>query len=170
MKGRIIFLILNLVFYSFLSVSDLLWAEDGRARAESLYKESIRLEREGDEEKAMEVIGEALKADPNYANTHVQMGYLLLKRNKLDEAMNHFKTAIKLNPRSHDAKTGMGIILSRKGDLKGAEAILKEALITNPDPVRTHYELGMVYEKFGDLEKAINEYKMAIKKYRQGRR
>jgi len=110
-----------------------------------------------------------ITADPSQATAHVRLGYLLLKKGSLDEAMLSFDDALKLNPHSYDAKTGKGVILARKGNLQDAEEALKDALLLNPNPVRTHYELGLVYEKLGDTEKAVAEFKEGIKKHEQGR-
>ena len=108
-------------------------------------------------------------AVPSQETAHVRLGYLLLKKGSLDEAMLSFDDALKLNPRSYDAKTGKGVVLALKGNVQEAEEMLKDALLLNPNPVRTHYELGLVYEKLGNMEKAVAEFKEGIKKHEQGR-
>ena len=112
---------------------------------------------------------EEIKTAPTYS-AYSRLGYLLLKKDSVDEAMDSFTKALELRPDYHAAKTGKGIVLLRKGDLKAAETTLRDALVLNPDPVRTHYELGLVYEKMGDHEKAIAEYKEGIRKFEQGRK
>lgn len=112
---------------------------------------------------------ESVKANPSNASLHVRLGYLLVGKGALDEAMASFDEALKLNPRMYDAKTGRGVVMARKGNLKEAEQALKEALLLNPNPVRTHYELGLVYEKLGDSLKAVAEFKEGIRKHEQGR-
>ena len=102
-------------------------------------------------------------------SVHVRLGYLLIKKGALDEAMKSFDEAIRLNPRSCDAKTGKGIVLARKGNLKEAEQVLKDALVLNPNPVRTHYELGLIYQRLDQFDKAIAEFKEGIKKHELGR-
>ncbi len=111
----------------------------------------------------------ALKANPGNVPAHVRLGYLLVSKGSLDEAMGVFDEALKINPRACDAKTGRGAVLARKGNLKEAEQTLKDALLLNPNPVRTHYELGLVYEKLGAPERAVAEFKEGIKKHEQGR-
>lgn len=110
-----------------------------------------------------------VKAEPANASVHTRLGYLLIGKGALDEAMGSFDEALKLNSRAHEAKTGKGAVLARKGNLKDAEQTLKDALLLNPNPVRTHYELGLVYEKRGDHEKAVAEFKEGIRKHEQGR-
>lgn len=110
-----------------------------------------------------------VKAEPVNASVHTRLGYLLIGKGALDEAMGSFDEALKLNSRAYEAKTGKGVVLARKGNLKDAEQALKDALLLNPNPVRTHYELGLVYEKLGDSEKAVAEFKEGIRKHEQGR-
>jgi tetratricopeptide (TPR) repeat protein len=112
---------------------------------------------------------EEITADPADASAHARLGYLLIRKGSLDEAMKFFDEALKLNPRLYDAKTGKGIVLARKGNFGEAEQVLKEALVLNPNPVRTHYELGLLYERLNDFEKAAAEFKEGIRKHEQGR-
>jgi len=114
-------------------------------------------------------VREELKTNPTYS-AYSRLGYLLLDKEALNEAMEAFNKSVELRPDYHNAKTGKGIVLFRKGDLKAAVAVLQEALVLNPDPVETHYALGLVYEKMGDLDKAIAEYKEGIRKFEQGRK
>ncbi|MCL4456104.1 MAG: tetratricopeptide repeat protein [Nitrospirae bacterium] len=135
-------------------------------KAVSLYNEAVKLFDEGSIDKAVEVIKEAINADPNYSEAYDRLGYILLKKGQLDDAINAFNSALKINPRMRTSKTGIGLALMKKGDLKGAESILKDALILNPYPSMTHYVLGLVYEKLNDYEKAIAHFKEGIKTHK----
>jgi len=135
-------------------------------KAVSLYKESVKLFKDGSVDGAIEVIKEAVNADPNYPEAYDHLGYMLLKKGQFDDAINAFNSALKINPRMRTSKTGIGFALLKKGDLKGAESVLKEALMLNPYPSMTHYALGVVYENMGDYEKAITHYKAGIKTYK----
>ncbi len=135
-------------------------------KAVSLYKESVKLLEDGNIDKAIEAIKEAINADPNYPEAYDHLGYILLKKGQIDEAINAFNSALKINPRMRTSKTGIGLALMKKGDLKGAESILKDALILNPYPSMTHYVLGLVYEKLNDYEKAIAHFKEGIKTHK----
>ncbi len=100
---------------------------------------------------------------------HTRLGFLLLGKGALDEAMASFDEALAQNSRNPEALTGKGIVLARKGDLPQAERVLREALFLNPDPARTHYELGLVYEKQGNTAAAIKEYQNGISTSQQGK-
>ncbi|MBI3378340.1 MAG: tetratricopeptide repeat protein [Nitrospirae bacterium] len=135
-------------------------------KAKAFYRESVKLFEDGNIDRAMDVVKEAIKADPNYPDAHDHLGYILLKKGQLDDAISAFNSALKINPMMRTSKTGIGLALLKKGDLKGAEAILKDALILNPYPSMTHYALGLVYEKLNDYEKAIVHFKEGIKTHK----
>ncbi len=99
----------------------------------------------------------------------VQRGYRLISSRSLDAAIAAFDEALKVSPTLHEALTGKGIALRQKGSMKEAELALQAALHLNPNPVRALYELGRVYEQEGELDKAMMQYKLAIKKHEQGR-
>jgi len=94
-------------------------------------------------------------------------GYQQLTAGDLPAALASFEAALELNPRGAAARTGKGIVLARRGELELAEKVLREALVLNPDPTRTHYELGRIYQQQGDYQRAIDEFKQGIEKYRE---
>ena len=145
-------------------------AADVRLAVESCDRESVNIAAAENLDKAIEGLRERVKTNPSMAECRIQLGYLLLKKNSNEEAMQEFDAALQRMPRSHSAKTGKGIALARKGDLKAAEIVFKDALVLNPDPVKVHYELGLVYEKTGNLDKALSEFREGVDKYEKGRK
>ena len=65
------------------------YAQD-REKAVSLYKESVKFFEDGSIDRAIEIVKEAVNADPNYPEAYDHLGYMLLKRGQLDEAVNAF--------------------------------------------------------------------------------
>lgn len=117
----------------------------------------------------IETIRQEIKEKPVYS-AYLRLGYLLLRKGALNEAMQSFNEALKFNPRSHEAKTGKGIALGRLGEFEKAEQTLRDALVLNPNPMRVHYELGLLFERRGDSGKAIAEFKEGLKKYQAVRK
>lgn len=150
--------------------STMLWAQDDREKAAGLYKEAVALFQESDTDKALTVIGEALKADTKYAEAYDQLGYMLLSKHRNEGALGAFDTALNINPGLHTSKTGKGLALLGKGDVTGAEAVLKGSLQLNPYPSMAHYALGLVYERQNDYTKAIENFKEGINKFKDGKR
>ncbi|MDP2277617.1 MAG: tetratricopeptide repeat protein [Nitrospirota bacterium] len=163
---RVVFLALTFTS-AFLPVVHVVHAQQVEGdKAKALYNESVKLFEDGSIDRAIEVVKEAINADPNYSDAHTHLGYVLLKKGQPDEAIDAFKSALKLNSRIRASKTGLGLALLKKGDLKGAESILKDALILNPYPSMNQYALGLVYEKLNDYEKAAHHFKEGIKLYK----
>jgi tetratricopeptide (TPR) repeat protein len=146
------------------------WASEAGTAAEVAGKQGTPATDERRLDGEIEAARRAVAADRTSPTAHAGLGYLLLRKGALDEALASFDEALRLNPRHHESQTGKGIVLARKGDLRRAEQVLKDALALNPDPVRTHFELGLIYEKLGDLDRALAEFKEGLKKSRQGRK
>lgn len=163
---NVIFFLLCL-FCLFIFFEPVVFAQQAEGdKAKALYSESVKLFDEGSIDSAIEVVKEAINADPNYSEAHDHLGYVLLKKGHPDEAIDAFNSALKINSRMRTSKTGLGLALLKKGDLKGAESILKDALILNPYPSMTHYALGLLSEKLNDYEKATYHFKEGIKTYK----
>ena len=144
--------------------------QDAKEKADALLKEASSLYNEGNMDKALTTVKEAIAISPEYPEAYDQLGFVLLKKGQLDDAINAFNSALKINPRFRTSKTGIGLALLKKGDTSGAEAILKEALTLNPYPSMTHYALGLVYEKLNDFENSTLQFKEGIKTYKSGKR
>lgn len=140
------------------------------ALSRSGFADALRLYKEGATDKAIDKMREVIKADPQNADAHEELGYMFLKKKEFDHALNAFRSALKINPRMRTARTGVGITLYEKGDLDGAQAALIDALVLNPYPSRAHYALGLVYEARNDYKKSIREYKEGLKTFVPGKR
>lgn len=115
-------------------------------------------------DQAVDTVKRAIEIKPDFARSHILLGFLLLSQEKADDALEQFKKALELDPQSHDAKTGLGGSLILKGDIDAAIEILTEASIANPYSEMTYYELGKAYELKGEESKSMEMYKKALEK------
>ena len=146
-------------------------AEDNnKERAVALCDEAAALFHEGNTDKAIETVREALNADPAFCEAHEQLGYMLLSKRRPEEALSAFDDALRINPGLRTSKTGKGLALLAKGDVFEAEKILNQALVLNPYPSMTHYALGLSYERSNEYKKAIEQFKEGISKFKDGKR
>lgn len=139
-------------------------------KAQALYKEALTLEKSQQPEKAIQLLTQAITLAPSLLDAHVHLGYLLIDRGDLKQALEEFTYVLERNPRSPAARTGLGIAYARLGEKEKALTLLQEAININPDPVRAYAELGKIYEESGDYDHALYYYKWAIRKLQQGRR
>ncbi|MEY3420144.1 MAG: hypothetical protein RIR48_424 [Bacteroidota bacterium] len=58
-------------------------------------------------DEAFETIDKALESDPNNADTHANLGWSLLHKGNVENALNHFKISLSIDPTDHYAQAGM---------------------------------------------------------------
>lgn len=111
---------------------------------------------------------------------HNNLGAVLSRQNRLNDAIEHYKQALQINPGYQDAIINLGMVLIRKGrvdetikhyrEYLGLEPadyriyrMLGDALVLR-QKIRAHYRLGAkltVQDKY-DLDQAVERYKEAL--------
>jgi tetratricopeptide (TPR) repeat protein len=99
-----------------------------------------------------------LSVTSNNALIQNQLGVILNRQGKHDEAIAHFTEALRIKPDYFHALANMGWVLRQQG--KDAEAIsfLQRALTVRPDSADTHRQLGLVLAHQGKKEDALREF------------
>ena len=85
---------------------------------------------------------EALEIKPDYPEVHNNLGVLLAKSGRVDEAMAEYQTALELNPDYPEAHNNLGNALARSGRLDEAIIHFQRALELQPDFAEVHNNLG----------------------------
>ena len=98
----------------------------------------------------------------NYV-AHTNLGEVLLKEDKLDEAKEHFAEAIRINPNSVQALNNLSDCLIKQGCVEEAMDYLQRASQLDRDSPEVHYNLGNALKTKGDFEGAVREYSKTIK-------
>lgn len=115
----------------------------------------------------------ALNLHPgNGDQIHYNLGNVLLKLNKLDEAVGQFRAAIDLNPNINVYRLNLAYVLNEQGKEREAEAEFKELLRRHPNDPRGHNNYGILLLKQGRIDQAIYHFMEALRqkpKYRQAR-
>jgi Flp pilus assembly protein TadD len=86
----------------------------GGTSAEVLYNQGVINWNAGKIPEAQKCFEDALKVNPNHANSHYQLGMALVNGGKLQEALAEFEAYLKLAPDGQFAATAKGIIASIK--------------------------------------------------------
>jgi hypothetical protein len=99
------------------------------------------------------------------ANSTIELnlGSALATEHRIDEACDHFLTALRLNHRDDAARTGLEITVSRLALPREAHNVLESAMRRNPTDPYAHYAMGMVLEAADETDKAIEEYRTALR-------
>ena len=116
----------------------------------------------GKSEDAEDKLNEALMSDPSLAEAEQSLGFLMLKRDDLDEAQKHFERAAQLDPKDPLNFYGQGLVAMAKGgkgDIPIAAAEpFEKAVAVNADFAPAWYNLAMIYSMHNEtLAKALSD-------------
>ena len=118
----------------------------------------------GDADAAAATISSARKAaggkGEDASRTRNNLGLLLRRLGKNEEALAEFRAAAKADPRYTPAIANLGMALLEAGDAKAAVGTLKTAAARDPDP-EIRYQLGHAKLATGDAKGAIADLEYA---------
>jgi Flp pilus assembly protein TadD len=104
----------------------------------------------------------ALRVTSNNHMAHNNLGNVLARQGKTEEAIGHYTRALQITPYFPNAHNNLGKALARQG--KNEEAIdhYSKALQLKPNFAGAHNNLGNVLERQGRTNEALYHYSMAI--------
>ena len=120
---------------------------------------------EGNQDKAINCLIDALRWDPKNAYALIMMGNIFGKHlNDIETAMTYYKQALKVNPQDHISMNNIGANLMQLGRTNEAEEYFEKALKINDSYPNTLYALAMIQEAKGNLLKAFEYVMSGLKK------
>ncbi|BDI14801.1 hypothetical protein ANSO36C_06030 [Nostoc cf. commune SO-36] len=106
---------------------------------------------------------QAIALQPDFVLAHSNLGEVLQKQGRLNEAINCQQQAIKIKPDYHYAYHNLGYIFEEQGKFEEAIEAYKNALKIKPDFAISHNNLGNVLRELNQFDAAIESYQQAIK-------
>jgi len=103
-----------------------------------------------------------LTRNPAAGIAHNNLGYLLLERGQVDEAIAHFQKALVLQPNAADVHANLGAALLSQGRLDEAILHCRQALAIQPDSAQAHSNLGNALSQQGRLDEALVHLQKAV--------
>ncbi len=95
-------------------------------------------------------------------STQLQLGLILLKQGKYQEAEKAFLELIELAPDYPEAYLNLGIVYFRLKRLDEAEKYLKKAIELQPDNPNAYFHLGSLYFEQGRNDEALEAFKKVL--------
>jgi superkiller protein 3 len=92
----------------------------------------------------------------------MNLGVVLHRQGKADEAIACFRKAIALDPKNASAHTNLGIALQQRGKLAEAENAFRRAIVLDPKLAAAHLHLGNALRGAGRTDEAIACYRKAL--------
>jgi Flp pilus assembly protein TadD len=113
-NAGVLFIVAALLSAVLFSVPPAYAQHDGQGKAPSLLKGADTLLEEGSVDKAIETVKKAIAEDPDNPEAYDKLGYMLLQKERPDDAIAAFTSALKIRPGLRTAKTGIGLSLLKK--------------------------------------------------------
>lgn len=99
---------------------------------------------------------------PNNANLNANMGAILQKQGRLDEALNYYKQAEALDPSNINTRINTGTLYQQKEDYRTAIKAYESVLILYPDNINANLYRAQCYDKIGEHKIAQEGFKKVL--------
>jgi tetratricopeptide (TPR) repeat protein len=128
-----------------------------------LYQKAMEAGHKKDNDKAMSLLGDAIKQHPQFALAHNELGVLYMRSGKLDKALEEYKAASAVLPDDPMIQLNYGSALTQKKDFAAAEKQLRAALAKLDKAATGHLYLGISLIGLKNYAEAETELQQAIK-------
>jgi len=113
-------------------------------------------------DEAIELIRNAIKAEPDFAELYNASGLVYLDSGLFDYAKKNFEKALKVQQRYPEASVNLGITFMKMGKLARAIKQFEETLVKDPNFAGAHYNYANALIVNGFYEKAKSHLNKAI--------
>jgi tetratricopeptide (TPR) repeat protein len=103
-----------------------------------------------------------LQLKPNDAQSHYNLGNILLQNGRWDEAIEHYQHALQFDPDYAQAHVNLGDALLQKGMVDDALLHFQHALQIDPSNAPAHVNLGGILLQRGKVDDAITQFQKAL--------
>jgi Flp pilus assembly protein TadD len=117
----------------------------------------------GDLEGAEARYRKALAMDPNNAEAHTFLGFVLMAKGILDQSERHLREAIRLAPGDPEAYFQLGVVMVQRDQAGEARELFAKAIHVAPDYAPAHAGLGLLAGRQGELDEAIRHCREAVR-------
>lgn len=104
---------------------------------------------------------EAIAADPDHAEAHLELGLALADMGRAQEGLRELETAVRLAPEDPLARHELASLLMDEGDYRTAIGHLREAARLEPESFEVQLDLGLCYAQKGFYAEAERAYEKA---------
>jgi tetratricopeptide (TPR) repeat protein len=132
------------------------------------FKTAVRLEKEGDHEKAINEYLRIIHADPKFRNAYVNLGSLYSRMNRLKEAMRCYKAALSIGG-DYITYFNVGCIYYKTGKYIDALINLEKSTEINNNFALATLVAGLCHSRLNNLAEAENNFMEVLKTWPDNR-
>ena len=133
-----------------------------RTDPRSLEVRAYRLQLEGRLPESVELYEQALAADPDLVQAHVNLISLYTRTGRPEQAERHYHRVMRLNPNIADVHYSYAALQFQDGRRAESATALRRALEINPAHYDARFSLGVLYEDQGRPGDAVEQYELAL--------
>ncbi len=129
---------------------------------------AVQAEEAGDKQRAIELYGEILKADPQYAAAYINLGTMYFHMRQYGRAEELYRKATESDPEYVLAFFDLGNVLDELERLDESIGAYKHATELAPRYADAHYNLALAYERKGERREALLHWQAYVRLDRSG--
>ena len=104
-----------------------------------------------------------LSVDDESSIAHNNLGQVLLRSGRANEALGHFQDAVRIKPNYVEAHANAGNVMLSLGQPDEAISRYRTALAIAPRNAEVHYNCGVVFQQLKRWDEAIEHYEEALR-------
>ena len=112
---------------------------------------------------ALNIINEAIKINPNFAEAYSEQGNALNELKQLNMALKSYDNAIKINPNFSNAYYNKAVILHELKNIELAIENYDHSIKINPKHIHSHNNKGFALQQLKKFNESLNSYNNAYK-------
>lgn len=148
-------------------VSNAILCATSNEDARQAYNDAGTAEDSGDFAGAEKFYLKAIELDPNYCDAMDNLGVMLRRQGRIDEAISWYKKSLAVRPDNTLALQNLAVAYTLLGQNDDAIATYEQLVKIAPDSGEGYYGLGIVYYGQKQYDKALVYFKQAETIYRQ---
>ena len=117
---------------------------------------------DGQPDKGIELVREALSVEPDYFEAHYNLACALQALGQLDQAAVHYTKVLAVNPDNQDAQNNFGALLLEKRRFGEAIAHFEKALAINGSNPRSHSNIGVALSELRRYDLAVTHFEQSL--------
>jgi tetratricopeptide (TPR) repeat protein len=111
---------------------------------------------------AERILRQVASEEPELPAAHVNLGNVLERLGRTDEALAAYGEALRLDPGHDVARLNLAALHVARGSPAEAERVYREAIDADPQAAEPHARLAALLERRSDLDAALSEYRRAV--------